>query len=90
MTAHADPPAPFDLAGRLWTSKSPEASQTLPISQVPNLATGDQLVDQGRFPGDAVGALSAGGGVSARRDQSAAEGVVLQLRDLDRQVRARA
>ncbi len=40
--AHADP-APFDLAGPVLEVKVTRAGSTLPISQVANLATGDQL-----------------------------------------------
>ena len=41
-TAHAGP-APFDLAGPVLQVKVTRGAQTLPISQVPNLAEGDQI-----------------------------------------------
>jgi len=49
VTAHADP-APFDLAGPTLDVKVTRGSQTLPISEVPNLATGDQLSIKADFP----------------------------------------
>ena len=42
LAAHADP-TPFDLAGPGLMVKVTRADKTLPISQVPNLAPGDQL-----------------------------------------------
>ncbi|HVW69430.1 MAG TPA: hypothetical protein VHB68_10675, partial [Steroidobacteraceae bacterium] len=47
--AHADP-APFDLAGPVLDVKVTRGSQTLPISQVPNLAGGDRLYIKADFP----------------------------------------
>jgi hypothetical protein len=41
-SAHAGP-APFDLAGPVFEVKVIRSGITLPISEVPNLATGDQL-----------------------------------------------
>jgi hypothetical protein len=40
--AHADP-APFDLAGPVLQVKVTRGASTLPVSEVPNLAAGDQL-----------------------------------------------
>ncbi|MGH8211107.1 MAG: hypothetical protein ACREU6_16225, partial [Steroidobacteraceae bacterium] len=47
--AHADP-APFDLAGPTLEVKVSRGSQTLPISEVPNLAGGDRLWIKTDFP----------------------------------------
>jgi hypothetical protein len=41
--ARAGPPAPFDLAGPLLEVKVTRGAQTLPASEVPNLAAGDLL-----------------------------------------------
>src|SRR6202035_2381599 len=79
IAAHAEP-APFDLVGPTLDVRVTRGAQTLPISQVPNLAGGDHR--------HAVRALPADRGVPARRDQPTAEGMVLQLRDLEPQVRA--
>jgi hypothetical protein len=49
IAAHADP-APFDLAGPTLDVKVTRGSQTLPISQVPNLATGDRIAIKADFP----------------------------------------
>lgn len=49
IAAHADP-APFDLAGPTLDVKVTRGTQTLPISQVPNLATGDRLAIKADFP----------------------------------------
>jgi len=49
IAAHADP-APFDLAGPTLDVKVTRGAQTLPISQVPNLATGDRLAIKADFP----------------------------------------
>jgi hypothetical protein len=49
ISAHADP-APFDLAGPTLDVQVTRGSQTLPISQVPNLATGDHLAIKADFP----------------------------------------
>jgi hypothetical protein len=49
LTAQADP-APFDLAGPVLDVKVTRGSQTLPISQVPNLAGGDHLWIKADFP----------------------------------------
>ena len=49
MSALADP-APFDLAGPNLDVKVTRGAQTLPISQVPNLATGDHLSIKADFP----------------------------------------
>jgi hypothetical protein len=50
ITAHAVDPAPFDLVGPNLDVKVTRASQTLPISEVPNLATGDQISIKADFP----------------------------------------
>jgi hypothetical protein len=52
MMAHADPggPAPFDLAGPTLDVKVTRGAQTLPISEVPNLAPGDHLAIKADFP----------------------------------------
>jgi len=47
--AHADP-APFDLAGPSLQVKVSRGGQTLPISEVPNLAAGDQLSIRADLP----------------------------------------
>lgn len=47
--AHADP-APFDLAGPSLQVNVSRGGQTLPISEVPNLATGDQLSIRADLP----------------------------------------
>ena len=49
MAAHADP-APFDLEGPVLDVKVTRGSDTLPISKVPNLATGDRLWIKADFP----------------------------------------
>jgi hypothetical protein len=49
IAAHADP-APFDLAGPTLDVKVTRGSQTLPISEVPNLARGDHLAIKADFP----------------------------------------
>jgi hypothetical protein len=49
MTALADP-APFDLAGPTLDVKVTRGEQTLPISQVPNLAVGDHVAIKADFP----------------------------------------
>jgi hypothetical protein len=41
--AMAGPPAPFDLAGPLLDVKITRGAETLPASQVPNLAAGDRI-----------------------------------------------
>src|ERR1700675_3187137 len=41
--AMAGPPAPFDLAGPLLDVKITRGAETLPASEVPNLAAGDQI-----------------------------------------------
>jgi hypothetical protein len=46
---HADP-APFDLAGPNLQVKVSRGGQTLPISEVPNLATGDRLSIRADLP----------------------------------------
>src|SRR5689334_10196843 len=49
--AVADPgPAPFDLAGPTLDVKVTRGKQSLPISQVPNLAAGDHLSIKADFP----------------------------------------
>src|ERR1041384_329307 len=50
IAAHAVDPAPFDLAGPTLDVKVTRGTQTLPISQVPNLATGDRLAIKADFP----------------------------------------
>ena len=50
IAAHADPAAPFDLVGPTLDVKVTRGSQTLPISEVPNLATGDHLAIEADFP----------------------------------------
>src|ERR1700748_58947 len=54
MCAHAQAvraePAPFDLAGPSLAVTVTRAQKTLPITQVPNLAPGDQLWIQADFP----------------------------------------
>jgi hypothetical protein len=49
ITAQADP-APFDLAGPVLDVKVTRGQQTLPISEVPNLAGGDHLWIKADFP----------------------------------------
>src|SRR6266702_4398811 len=49
MAAQAEP-APFDLAGPSFAVTVTRGQQTLPITQVPNLAPGDQLWIQADFP----------------------------------------
>ncbi len=49
IAAHADP-APFDLAGPTLDVRVTRGEQTLPISQVPNLAGGDHLSIKADFP----------------------------------------
>jgi hypothetical protein len=49
IVAQADP-APFDLAGPGLDVKVTRGSQTLPISEVPNLAGGDRLWIKADFP----------------------------------------
>ena len=49
MSAHADP-APFDLEGPVLDVKVTRGAETLPISKVPNLATGDRLWIKADFP----------------------------------------
>jgi hypothetical protein len=49
MAAQAEP-APFDLAGPILDVKVTRGSQTLPISEVPNLAGGDHLSIKADFP----------------------------------------
>ena len=49
MAAHADP-APFDLEGPVLDVKVTRGSDTLSISKVPNLATGDRLWIKADFP----------------------------------------
>jgi hypothetical protein len=49
ITAQADP-APFDLAGPVLDVKVTRGQQTLPISEVPNLAGGDSLRIKADFP----------------------------------------
>jgi hypothetical protein len=50
IAAHAADPAPFDLAGPTLDVKVTRGAQTLPISEVPNLAPGDQLAIKADFP----------------------------------------
>jgi hypothetical protein len=50
ISAHADPAGPFDLVGPTLDVKVTRGSQTLPISEVPNLATGDHLAIKADFP----------------------------------------
>jgi hypothetical protein len=50
MTAHADPAGPFDLVGPTLDVKVTRGDQTLPISEVPNLAKGDHLAIKADFP----------------------------------------
>src|SRR5580700_8484672 len=49
ITAQADP-APFDLAGPVLDVRVTRGTQTLPISQVPNLGAGDRLWIKADFP----------------------------------------
>ncbi|HUN26040.1 MAG TPA: hypothetical protein VMU67_06985 [Steroidobacteraceae bacterium] len=49
LVARADP-APFDLAGPTLRVTVARGAQTLPISEVPNLAVGDRLAIQPDFP----------------------------------------
>src|SRR5882757_3299813 len=49
MAVQAEP-APFDLAGPVLDVKVTRGSQTLPISEVPNLAGGDHLSIKADFP----------------------------------------
>lgn len=49
IPALADP-APFDLAGPTLDVKVTRGEDTLPISEVPNLATGDRLAIKADFP----------------------------------------
>src|SRR5882757_10141884 len=50
VTAYAEPAAPFDLAGPVLDVKVTHGTQTLPISQVPNLGAGDRLWIKADFP----------------------------------------
>ncbi len=50
IAVHAADPAPFDLAGPTLDVKVTRGSQTLPISEVPNLAAGDHLSIKADFP----------------------------------------
>jgi hypothetical protein len=75
FAAHADP-APFDLAGPSLEVKVGRGMATLPISEVPNLAPGDQLWIK-----------ADGGGILDRIDQSAATKLVFPLRNLGPPVR---
>src|ERR1700736_4772519 len=50
VAAHAQQPAPFDLAGPSLAVTVTRGQQTLPITQVPNLAPGDRLWIQADFP----------------------------------------
>src|SRR5215469_12861562 len=50
LVAHAEPPAPFDLVGPVLDVKVTRGAQTLPISEVPNLAAGDHLAIKADFP----------------------------------------
>src|SRR5689334_4319937 len=51
LAAFAGPePAPFDLAGPMLDVKVTRGTQTLPISEVPNLAAGDRLSIKADFP----------------------------------------
>ena len=49
IAAHAEP-APFDLVGPTLDVRVTRGAQTLPISQVPNLAGGDHLSIKADFP----------------------------------------
>src|SRR5450631_2022840 len=49
VCAHADP-APFDLSGPVLEVKVTHGVKTLPISEVPNLASGDRLWIQADLP----------------------------------------
>ena len=49
LTAQAEP-APFDLAGPVLDVKVTRGSQTLPISEVPNLTGGDHIWIKADFP----------------------------------------
>jgi len=49
MAVRADPP-PFDLAGPNLDVKVTRGATTLPISEVPNLASGDRLSIKAQFP----------------------------------------
>ena len=49
MAAQAEP-APFDLAGPVLDVKVTRGGQTLPVSEVPNLAGGDHLSIKADFP----------------------------------------
>src|SRR6202012_333403 len=49
LAAQAEP-APFDLAGPILDVKVTRGQQTLPISEVPNLAGGDRLWIKAAFP----------------------------------------
>ena len=49
LSAHADP-APFDLEGPVLDVKVTRGGETLPISKVPTLATGDRLWIKADFP----------------------------------------
>ncbi len=82
--------APFDLAGPVLEVTVTRAGKDFAdYAEVPNLAPGDTRVDPGRFSRLAIRPLPDGRRVPARRDQSAARGVVLSLRDLGApQVRA--
>jgi hypothetical protein len=50
LAARAEPPAPFDLVGPVLDVKVTRGAQTLPISEVPNLAGGDRLWIKADFP----------------------------------------
>src|ERR1700758_706955 len=49
IAAHADP-APFDPVGPTLDVRVTRGAQTLPISEVPNLANGDRLSIKADFP----------------------------------------
>jgi hypothetical protein len=66
--------APFDLAGPSLAVKVTRGTQTLPISEVPDLAPGDRV-----WIRDAVRALSADSRIPAGIDESAAVELVSAL-----------
>ena len=89
LAAIAGPePAPFDLAGPMLESRSPAAAQTLPISEVPNLAAGDRLWIQADFPATQSAHYLLVAAFLRGATNPPPEGLVLPLRDLEVQVRA--
>ena len=75
--------ARFDLTGPKLEIHVTRDGKTLPIASVPNLQAGDQDLASSRPAADPVGALSAGGLLSARHHQSSARRMVHQDPDVE-------